>query len=317
MKNLAGIDLNLLVVFEALLAERNVSRAGDRLGVAQPSISRSLAQLRVLFGDELFVRTPKEMRPTVRALELAAPIAEALDKVRTTLQHQEAFDPATSRRKLSVGATFYANFTMLPEFIRILRTEAPHLCVYVRSLGFRDAISFLDENRIDFAVGVFADVPKRIATCELARDHFVCISRKGHPALENGLSLERFIEEPHARWSLTKDPTEAIDVALAQRHLRRRIAFVLQAFYPLVVAVASSDLLAVVPAQVAHSLVRREPIDIHALPIDVPPLALAIAWSKHSEVDAASRWMRERICRHFESREPPVAEQLADAAADA
>jgi DNA-binding transcriptional LysR family regulator len=302
MKNLAAIDLNLLVVFEALLAERNVSRAGDRIGMAQPSISRSLAQLRALFGDELFVRTPKEMRPTARALELAAPIAEALDKLRSMLQRQGSFDPSTSSRKLAIGATFYANFSMLPEFIRVLRTEAPQLCVYVRSLGFRDAINFLDENKIDLAIGVFADVPKRIATCELASDHFVCISRKNHPALEDGLSLDRFIEYPHARWSLAKDPAEAIDSALARRRLKRRVALVLQGFYPLVVAVASSDLLAVVPAHVARSLVQREAIDIHALPVDLPPLALAVAWSKDAETDAAPRWMRERICSLFASR---------------
>ncbi len=308
MKNLAAIDLNLLVVFEALLAERNVSRAGDRIGMAQPSISRSLAQLRALFGDELFVRTPKAMRPTVRALELAAPIAEALDKVRSTLQRQEAFDPATSRRKLAIGATFYANFTLLPDFIRVLRAEAPHLCIFVRSLGFRDAIAFLDENKIDLAIGVFADAPKRIATCELTRDHFVCISTRNHPGLAGGLTLETFVAHAHARWSLAKEPTEAIDAALARHHLKRNVAFVLQGFYPLVVAVASSDLLAVVPARVAYSLARRETIDIHELPLDLPPLALAIAWSKHGEVDAAPRWMRERICDLFRSRAPEEAE---------
>jgi DNA-binding transcriptional LysR family regulator len=304
MKNLAAIDLNLLVVFEALLAERNVSRAGDRIGLAQPSISRSLAQLRALFGDELFVRTPKEMRPTARALELAAPIAEALDKVRSTLQRQEAFDPATSRRKLAIGATFYANFTMLPEFIRILRTEAPNLCVFVRSLGFRDAIGFLDESKIDLAIGVFADMPKRIATCELTSDHFVCVSRRNHPGLAGGLTLESFVAQAHARWSLAREPTEAIDAALARHHLKRNVAFVLQGFYPLVVAVASSDLLAVVPARVAHALAPREAIDVHELPLDLPPLAIAIAWSKHGEVDAASRWMRERICGMFTPRAP-------------
>jgi DNA-binding transcriptional LysR family regulator len=317
MKNLAAIDLNLLVVFEALLAERNVSRAGDRIGVAQPSISRSLAQLRALFGDELFVRTPKEMRPTVRALELAAPIAEALDKVRSTLQRQEVFDPATSRRRLAIGATFYANFTMLPAFIRILRAEAPHLCVFVRSLGFRDAINFLDESKIDLAIGIFADAPKRIATCELSSDHFVCISRRNHPGLAEGLTLETFVAHAHARWSLTRDPSEAVDVALARHHLKRNVVFVLQGFYPLVVAVANSDLLAVVPSRVAHSLSSREAIDVHELPLDVPQLALAIAWSKHGEEEAAPRWMRERLCRLFASRDADETNRLADAAADA
>ena len=314
MKNLAGIDLNLLVVFEALLAERNVSRAGDRLGMAQPSISRSLAQLRALFGDELFVRTPKEMRPTARALELAVPIAEALDKVRFTLRREEAFDPATSRRKLAIGATFYANFTMLPDFIRVLRAEAPNLCVFVRSLGFRDAIGFLDENKIDLAIGVFADAPKRITTHELTRDHFVCVSRRNHPGLAGGLSLETFVAHAHARWSLAREPTEAIDAALARHNLKRNVAFVMQGFYPLVVAVASSDLLAVIPARVAYSLARREAIDVHELPLDLPPLALAIAWNKHGEVDAAPRWMRERICKLFASRAPDEAEGRVAAA---
>jgi DNA-binding transcriptional LysR family regulator len=314
MKNLAAVDLNLLVVFEALLAERNVSRAGDRIGLAQPSISRSLAQLRSLFGDELFVRTPREMRPTARALELAAPIAEALEKVRMTLQRQEAFDPATSRRKLAIGATFYANFTMLPVFVQTVRKEAPNLCIFIRSLGFRDAIGFLDENKIDLAVGVFAEVPKRIATCELAADHFVCISRSNHPDLGGGLTMENFVALSHARWSLAKEPAEAIDAALARRHLKRNIALVLQGFYPLVVAVASSDLLAVVPAKVAHSMARREAIDIHPLPLEVPPMGIAIAWSRDAEVDSAARWLRDRICSLMEKGEASGAESRAAAA---
>ena len=317
MKNLAVIDLNLLVVFEALMAERNVSRAGDRIGVAQPSISRSLAQLRALFGDELFVRTPKEMRPTVRALELAVPIAEALDKVRSTLQRQEAFDPATSRRRLAIGATFYANFAMLPAFIRVLRAEAPHLCVFVRSLGFRDAVDFLDESKIDLAIGVSADAPKRIATCELTSDHFVCISRRNHPGLAKGLTLETFVAHPHVRWSLARDPTEAVDAVLARRHLKRNVAIVLQGFYPLVVAVANSDLLAVVPAQVAKSLASREGLDVHELPLDLPRLAVAIAWSKHSEDDAATRWMRDVSVACSRRREGGRTKRSADAAVDA
>jgi DNA-binding transcriptional LysR family regulator len=317
MKNLAAIDLNLLVVFEALLAERNVSRAGDRIGLAQPSISRALGKLRALFGDELFVRTPKEMRPTTRALELAAPIAAALDNIRSTLRRQEAFDPATSHRKLAIGATFYANFTMLPAFIRVLRSEAPNLSVFVRALGFRDAIAFLDEGKIDLAIGVFADMPKRIATCELTSDSFVCISRANHPGLAGGLTLESFVAHAHARWSLAKEPAEAIDAALGRRNLKRRIALVLQGFYPLVVAVASSDLLAVVPAGVAHSLARREAIDVHPLPLDLPPLALSIAWCRHSDVDAAACWMRERICSLVGSAQAIPAERPIDAAADA
>jgi DNA-binding transcriptional LysR family regulator len=317
MKNLAAVDLNLLVVFEALLAERNVSRAGDRIGMAQPTISRSLMQLRALFGDELFVRTPREMRPTARALDLAAPIAEALEKVRATLRHREAFDPATSRRNLAIGATFYANFTMLPDFIRMVRAEAPNLCVYIRSLGFRDAIGFLDENKIDLAVGVFADAPKRIATTELLRDQFVCISRRDHAGLSGGLTLENFVTHAHARWSLAREPGEAIDAALARHHLKRRVALVLQGFYPLVVAVASSDLLAVVPARVAHALQRREAIDVHALPLELPALAVAIAWSKDAEVDAAARWMRDRICSHFGRPAADGAARRIDAVADA
>jgi len=101
--NLASVDLNLLVAFEALIAERNVSRAAQRVGLAQPSMSHALSRLRLLFGDELFVRTPREMRPTVRALELAAPIADALEQLRRALEPHPAFDPATSDRRFRLA----------------------------------------------------------------------------------------------------------------------------------------------------------------------------------------------------------------------
>jgi DNA-binding transcriptional LysR family regulator len=296
MRNLASVDLNLLVAFDALMAERSVSRAADRVGLSQPAMSGLLARLRALFDDELFVRAPSGMRPTARAKQLAGPIAEALRHVRFALERNTEFEPERSERHFTIGATYYANFTLLPAFIRMMREEAPNTSVRLCGVGFREAVTMLDGGDIDLAIGVFADVPKRISVKALMSDRAVCIARAGHPALVDGLSLDKFVELPHARVVMSGDPFASVDDELAQCGLARRTAFIIQNFYSLAVAVASSDLIALVPARVAAALVLREPIAVHALPFNVELQPLCLAMSRDRESDAALRWLRDRSC---------------------
>src|SRR3954468_20888551 len=123
--NLASIDLNLLVAFEALMEERHVTRAGQRIGLAQPSMSSTLTRLRALFGDDLFVRSASGMQPTAKALALARPIGEALGQIRGVLEPGSAFDPATTHRRLSVAVTDYGDLVVVPPLVAALRREAP------------------------------------------------------------------------------------------------------------------------------------------------------------------------------------------------
>jgi DNA-binding transcriptional LysR family regulator len=307
VRNLAAVDLNLLLAFEALLIERNVSRAADRLGVVQPTMSRSLAQLRAVFDDELFVRTPKEMRPTDRALALAGPIGEALEQIRRAFELERSFDPVVAKRRFTIGGTYYANFTMIPRFVERLRQDAPGVDVNLQLIGVRDAGQMLDDGQIDLALGILAELPKRFRICHVAFDRCVCISRRGHPALRHGLDLDTFAGIPHVRFSHSPDPGEEVDDALARCHRQRRVAFVMPSFYALVLAVSHSDLLAVVPKGVAQVMMLQESIGIHPIPLALSEWPISVAWAKAGEQDAGIRWVRDFFCKLYAVPEPQPA----------
>lgn len=161
------------------------------------------------------------------------------------------------------------------------------MCNY--SLELQDEARLLDEAQIDLAVGIVVDLPKRFGTCVLFRDRPVCITRKAHPALLGGMTIERFIALPHAH--------ATHDAALAQQGLSRRVVMIGHNYQAIGVMVANSDLLGIVPERTASDLARRAEIDVHELPLPLGEQLVGLAWSKHGESDPAVMWLRDRICR--------------------
>jgi DNA-binding transcriptional LysR family regulator len=157
-QHLAAVDLNLLVAFEALLIERNVSRAARRLGVAEPTMSNAL---RTSLGDELFVRAPEEMRPTPRVLDLAEPVREALQQIRSMLKPSATFDPVSAQRRFVIGASDNVDFALAPGLVSV-RRAAPGITIEIPSVPHQTAIAMLDDGSLDLAVGLFRAVPKRM-----------------------------------------------------------------------------------------------------------------------------------------------------------
>jgi DNA-binding transcriptional LysR family regulator len=293
MANLSGLDFKLLHVFEALLIERNVTRAAERVAMAQPSLSNALARLRHLFDDELFVRTPKGMRPTARALALAGPITEMLKQVRKLAKPDSGFDSAVSERRFVIGVAPFATYVLLPSFVRMFREEAPHSSVCFRSLELQDEAQLLDEARIDLAVGIVVDLPKRFGSCTLFWDRPVCIARRLHPDLLHGLTMEHFLAVPHAH--ATHYMQTVVDTALAREGLARRVAVIVHNYQALGVMVANTDMLAIVPARAGSDLARDGSIQVHDLPFAIAEQPIGLAWSKHGESDPAVCWLRDRI----------------------
>ncbi len=297
MPNLSALDINLLLAFEALLLEGSVTKAADRAGMAQPTMSNALSRLRYLFDDELFVRTPKGMQPTARARELAGPISDLLARMRKLLHRAGPFDPMTTEHCFVIGIAPFANHTMLPSFVRMFRREAPNANVHYYSLEQHDEAELLDEALIDLAIGIVVDLPKRFGVCTLFWDRPVCISRKAHPALRHGMALDRFVEIPHAH--ATHYMETVVDLALTQQGLARRVAMIGHSYWGLGVMVANSDLLAIVPERVASELARFGHIDAHEIPLALEAQPIGVAWSKHGESDPAVNWLRQRICDLF------------------
>ena len=289
--NLASVDLNLLVAFEALFAERNVSHAAQRVGLAQPSMSHTLTRLRALFGDELFVRTPQEMRPTTRALELAGSIADALEQVRRALEPQIEFDPAKTDRRFRLAANQYVDLAAMLPLLSTLMRAAPNAC-FEALKEVVDVVELLDTGAADLAVGYFPDTPKRLRTAPLYDERCVCVARRGHPGLKDGLTLDRFCDLPHLVIGRDTDPIHMVDAALRAAGRHRRISQIFYSYAAVPYALAVTELLAVVGHRAAELFAASGALVVYELPITVPSWTVSMLWSRRTDADPALVWLR-------------------------
>lgn len=284
--NLAGVDLNLLTVFEALLSERHVTRAARRVGLAQPSVSNALARLRALFDDPLFVRAPGGMRPTPRAEALAPHVAAALAAVRAALETGRGFAPATARRAFRLAAADYTEVVLLPGLLARLGAEAPGVDLRVRPLGPGWAEEF-DRGGLDAAVGVFPNLPKRFRRQRLLTEEFVGIARAGR--VPEGLAA--FCAARHVLVSQQGADAGAADAALAAIGQRRRIAVTVTGFQSLAQTVAAADLVAVTARRLAARMAAMLPLALFPLPMPMPGFALDLVLGPGA--GAAEAWFGE------------------------
>ena len=292
MPDLARIDLNLLVLFEALMAEQNVTRAAARVGVAQPSASKALDRLRHLFGDELFVRRPAGMHPTTRALELEPEIAAVLERVRGLVAAQVPFEPATAKGVVRIAMSDAAEFVLLPELVGRLGHLAPGLDLRSRPLDKDRALAELDAGRLDAAVGVFPELPKRYAHAPLYEERFVCMARADHPRLKGGLTLGVYVDLPHLLVTLRDDARGAVDEALNRLGCSRRIAATVGRVLVVPHLLRRSDAVATLPSRPAKAVAAFAGCRIHE-----PPLALAgwtetLVWSHAAGREPLQVWFR-------------------------
>lgn len=295
--NLAAIDLNLLTAFEALLEERNVTRAGQRIGLAQPSMSSALTRLRALFGDELFIRTAAGMQPTARALALARPISEALAQIRTTLAPDTDFDPATARRRLTVAVTDYGDLVVVPALVALLRREAPGIDLIVRPIADTAAsLAALERGDVDALIGGHLPDSPRIVRCELFEEDFVCIRDKAHAA---PLSPEDYLRLPHALFSSAGGDGSpgVVDALLAMEGRKRRIAVTLAHVVAVPFTVAGTDLVATMARRVAGRFAEIAGVTLMPLPYDAPPFTIHLLHSRRAASDPALAWFLAAIER--------------------
>ncbi|MBW4657894.1 MAG: LysR family transcriptional regulator [Drouetiella hepatica Uher 2000/2452] len=294
--DLSAIDLNLLVAFEALLEERSVTLAAQRLHLGQPAVSAALGRLRGVFEDELFMRMGREMQPTSKALEIASGIVSALNQIRQTLETSQVFDSKTSSRRLAIGSSDYTSSVVLPSLLGFCGQQAPYL--NFRLIGFeKDSVGdLLEQGAIDVALGVFPTLPHQTHSMALFQEHFVGIARRGHPAIARGtMALETFASQPHALVTLRRDTTGKIDELLAQRHLQRRVAITTPHMLALPAILAACDLVATVPYRVAVQLARSHSLELFELPIETEAWTVSMLWSKLADKDAANVWLRQTL----------------------
>lgn len=294
--NLAAIDLNLLVAFEALLEHQSVTKAAEQLQIGQPAMSAALSRLRILFDDELFVRLGRQMQPTLKAQAIAPGILAALQQIRQTVTVSQTFEPSVSDRTFTIGSSDYTSFVLMPPLLKFSLQNAPSINVQMIEFEKDRVGDLLEQGEIDVALGVFPDPPRQTQWEPIFEERFVGIARQGHPAVQQGtMSLEAFAQFPHALTTLRRDTAGAIDRALNEQNLKRRVAFTTPHMMVLPFAIASSDLVGALPRRIALRLATICNLTIFELPVKTKPWTVSMLWSTLSDQDEANHWLRNTI----------------------
>ncbi|GAA5026952.1 LysR family transcriptional regulator [Microbacterium fluvii] len=297
MTDVRKLDLNLIVVLDALLIERNLTRAGERVGMTQPAVSGALSRLRELFGDPLLERDGRGFVLTPRAESLIPAVAECMVEVQRTFDALPEFDPATSSRTFLVAASDYVLSELTSPLIGLLEREAPHTRVEFSGLALDAEISAVDLLRSDVTIaGAGRGVPGKRAS--LFSDRFVCIADAANPALRNGsLSLDALRDLRHVRSVFGAHAATHIDDMLAAADLSPSVAATVQGFLPVPFAVAGTPWVGWVPERTAHRYADALGLVIADVPIAPSVLVEAAHWHPSKTDDAALQWLVQRL-RH-------------------
>ena len=293
--DLRRADLNLLVVFQALLAERHVGRAATRLALTQSATSHALGRLRNLFKDPLFVRHPKGIEPTARALALAAAVADILNRAQSLIT-RPVFNP-NMPCNFTIATIDLTLPTIIVPLIEHLRRVAPAIDIRVVPLVREHVAAAFDRQEIDMAILNFPDPPKRLARLPVLKDRYVGIARRGHPALKRKpLTPKAYAELPHLLFSPRGDPKGIVDEPLAQLGgLRRRVVMTIPHVSAAPLIVASTDLVAVIAERLARLYARQYGLVLFEPPIKLPEFTISVLTAAARKGDPALEWLRQQV----------------------
>lgn len=299
--DLSRIDLNLLKVLDALIEERSVTRAGERLGRTQPAVSNALARLRTLTGDRLLVRSPGGLALTPRAEAMREPLKEFMRLAETCLGDNGGFEPRTASGILTVAMPNRLALPVLPRLARGLAAEAPGLSLQVVTADREPALALLTDGVAEIAIGWHQTPPPHCPTEALFEDRFVCLLRKGHLLAEamDAPDLERLLGYPHVLVSAIGRRRAIFDEMLAERGLERKVAVALSNYAAVPFLLEASDMVGVFLERSAAFYRDRFSLETRPLPIDLPPIATSMAWHRRNEEDARNRWVRQLIRANF------------------
>ena len=318
--NFRTLDLNLLRVFDEVMAERNLTRAAEKLAITQPAVSNALRRLREVLGDELVTRRGHGVEPTPRALALWPAVRHALAQLQETLSPGR-FDPASAQTTFVLAMADATGATLIPPLIEIVEREAPGVSLRVVPLTTRDPRRLLDEESADMAVGYFpavlADLTARAQSdnvvahesTRLYDSQYVCVMRADHPLAAVPMTLDLYCAARHLLVSFSGKPFGFIDGALAALGRERRIVLTVNQFFTAGRVVATTDLLTVLPRHFVGVARVRDELVWRPLPMTLPPVHVDALWHRRRNHDPAHRWLREAIARAARNTPAPIHRQ--------
>ncbi|MDQ0074007.1 LysR family transcriptional activator of mexEF-oprN operon [Variovorax boronicumulans] len=286
------LDLNLLLVFHALLHERSVTRAAQRLFIGQPALSGALKRLRAALGDDLFVRTSHGMTPTPRALELARVIEPLLLSLQQALHAKPAFDPAKAERVFRIGLSDALEVALMPRLMQRLSAEAPGVRLIARAADRTDAPALLDAAEIELAVGVFTECAVWHRQRALFDWHFVCVYNPELVKVRGKqITLEEYLHFPHLLTSFSADLSGLVDELLREQGLARQVVFSSRNFATSPFIVRQMAAITTVPTFAAATWRDALGLAVSPLPFETPGYAVSLLWAAAHDGDLGLQWL--------------------------
>jgi DNA-binding transcriptional LysR family regulator len=307
--NLRNLDLNLLTVFDAVVTERSLTRAADKLGMSQPAISNALSRFRKIVGDPLFVRTAQGMVPTIKARLLADHVRAALDLVQAGLHRSkrtESFDYSSSTRLITVVVEDYATVVLIPRLMGWLSQVAPNMRVRLRSDPINAALTKkLDDGSIDMAIRYRSSSEKELRAQHLLDDEFVSMVRQDHPTVGDSLSLSQYLSLPHVvygRLGRRGLRNSIVDREIKRLGATRKIALQIPGFHAMPVVVRNTNFICTLPRRIAQAYGTEFHLRTLKTPLTLEKLSLYLVWSKSMDRDPAHEWFRDsfsKLCQRI------------------
>jgi DNA-binding transcriptional LysR family regulator len=299
--NLARIDLNLLVHFDALLTERSVTRAAARVGIGQSAMSHNLARLRELFGDELLTRGPEGLRLTPRAAALIEPVRATLTHIQALLSRDQAFDPATAARTFRFGLPDSMEVLIMPALLARLREVAPGVQLRLSNFDFSRLLDELDSDELDLAIGYDA-FPQGQAHHKrrlLFTETYLCIFNTATTGVAAPISIVDYVRLPHILTSLRPGHRVrgVVDEALEKLGLERTVALTTPRFLTVPSLVVRAPVIATMHARLARLFAAELDLSISPPPVELPEVAVSLLWHASYDRDPAHQWLRQLIVR--------------------
>ena len=293
------IDLNLLVIFQHVFQERQISAVARQLGLSQPAVSNALARLRRAVGDELFVRTATGMQPTPRAQELADSVTVALRHITFALNPKEDFDASTSQRQFTIAMTDVGEVYFMPLLAATLHACAPHLCLTTVRASSIDLKTEMESGRVDLAIGAFDDLSEAWYQRRLFKQNYVCMFRQTHPLADKQIEMKEFVAAQHLIVASQEQPYLKINQSLEKAGISASAHFKVPHFVAVPYIVSSSDLLVTVPQKLAERAAVPFGLKYVKPPLRLPSLQTNIFWHRRYHQDAGNLWLRHFISEHF------------------
>jgi DNA-binding transcriptional LysR family regulator len=297
--DISELDLNLLLVFQTIHREQNVTRAAARLGLSQPAVSSALSRLRRILGDPLFVRSRLGMQPTARALQLLAPIDQGLGLIRQGLQQHVGFDPKRADASFTVLISEIGELVYLPALMQRVRGMAPGIRFRVRQLSQSHYAEALEAGAADLAIGFVASMRSSFRYRRLFSDSFVCIARAGHPDIGPAIGVQQFLAAEHVIKSRAGHLDGILAKAITRLGYDLKVVLIVPHFHAIPDIVARTDLVAVVPRGLAQATVHSLGTKIMALPFPMPSFQVGLHWHARCHNDPANRWLRKLVIDLF------------------